>query len=505
MLDDERAISFDSATDCMEFVIDTRPRPGAAGLVCGHAVEVGRSCRLYRLRGAAGDERGYLIGWLFAPELGPGLVPAGAVPAPRHGQAYEDWARNFSGKFVCYLAGTEGGSFHLDATGSLGVVYDPSDGMLASVPDLLPSVARQASPAFDAAREAALGPIGHFGFGETSVPGIRRLLPNFALDARTFVQTRIWPTADATDGNHDLARTRRIYEAVRTAVAVGVGDAPGALHLTAGTDTRMVLAAAWDWRHELPFFTIAPAVGGRSLDADIAGRLAARFGLEHFLIATGPLAATRRRELLRRTGFCVADGAFEAAAISELLEGQWHFVGGVGGEIGRAFYWNRHDIGAPRPTARELVARTGVVTGPDTLRAAAAWLAGLPDLPTPTIWDLAYLEIRAGHWAGALTYVFRGARPTMSAFNSFAAVREMLALGAEYRASGAYVRDFLALADPALITVPLNRRSGLRALADPRALVKQWLPLAARRRLAGALRAARRHHMAAATPERLLH
>lgn len=434
-----------------------------------------------------------MIGWVFGTRVPAG---GGTFTGPRDDQSYADWAWHLSGKFICYLAAPDGGpgSFHLDATGSLGLVYDPADRSLAAAPQLLPSVANRIDARFEARCRDRFTSHGHFGFGETAVEGVFRLMPDFALDARTFEARRLWPLAPCTAGaaSGDQARLEAVFDAVSETVGQVLSGGRGALHLTAGVDSRMVLAAAWHWRTELPLFTIAPTGGGRSVDTEIAGAIVRRHGLRHLIIASSPLTDTEEREALRHTGYCVSDPSTSVARISGFLERDLQFVSGIGGEVGRCFWWDASDIDAPRPSVDALLDRTGVVTGPGTRAAAEAWLAGLPDMPTPMIWDLAYREIRLAHWAGVMTYAFRGNQPAMSAFNSLAAVRAMMALSPGYRASGTFARDFIARGAPELLEFPFNRTPGWRRLLDARGLARALLPARAYRQLKSGLRDLRR-------------
>jgi hypothetical protein len=252
----------------------------------------------------------------------------------------------------------------------------------------------------------------------------------------------------------------------------------------------MVLAAAWERRAEAPFFTFATSQNVRSLDMAVSPVLARRFGLRHFALIADPPDRAGEEDIIRHAGYCVSDCGLKIAPISALVQNQWHCVGGIAGEIGRAFFW---DNAAPtrRPTAAELVSRTEVLIGADTLAAAEAWLATIPEVSAHVIWDLAYVEQRLCHWAGAMVYGFRGTRPTTSAFNSFDIVRGMFSLPAEYRLSGAYVTAFIGCGATDLLREPINRHYGARRFLDAKQMLKAVLPAGAFRQLKAAANSAR--------------
>ena len=483
----------DPARDNLEFAVDVRGGGKGVTVRCGHGLFLGSSLTLWTVVNRDGSERGYMIGWPFP---GDRERANGNVAGPDTGQAYDDWASGFSGSFICFLKdeADRSGAFYLDAIGSLGLVYDPVRRMLASIPDLLPSVRnRRDHDADPRRRRSVLGAASHYGFGETSVPGIHRLMPNFALDEADFAPRRFWPVepdqADCDRRDPD-ATTRVIFDRVRRNVDRVLDGGQAALHLTAGTDTRMVLAAAWERRAEVPFFTFTTTRNPRSLDMAVSPVLARRFGLRHFALIADPPDRAGEEDLVRRTGYCVSDGGLAVAPISALVQDQWHFVGGIAGETGRAFFWDNAAC-TRRPTAAELVSRIGVITGADTLAAAEAWLATIPEAPAHVIWDLAYVEQRLGHWAGAMVYGFRGARPTMSAFNSFDVVRGMFGLPAEYRLSGAYATAFIGCGATELLREPINRHYGTPRFLDARQMLKATLPPGAFRQLKAAANSVR--------------
>lgn len=466
----------------IDFVIQIPEARSAGPGRSDHAARLGDDVKRYGVVDAAGREVGYVIGWLYA---GAPAEDGRQVPAPARGQAYQDWARDFVGRFICYLEEDRGGAFYLDATGSLGLVYDPRSRTLASTPDLLPGAA-------DRRGDPQLGTMvgnAHYGFGETSISGVLRLMPNFALDTRDFTARRFWPTetpaAVPGSNDRDAALIANIFANVRRNVERVIARGNAALHLTAGLDSRMVLAAAWASRRRVPFFTFATGSARPTADSEIAAQIARTYALDHVTLRTATLEPGRIAEACGRTGYCVSDQAFQVSGISALIEGKWRFVSGLAGEVGRCFYWGAGDLGGGRPSADDLVARTRVIVGPGTMHAAKAWLNTLPELPAAMIWDLAYLEQRLAHWAGAMTSGISGRMPAVSAFNSFAVIRGKLALSPQCRLSGAYPRDFIRLAEPDLLRIPVNRRPGLRQLLEPRAVAKRILPRATIRRVQG--------------------
>jgi hypothetical protein len=80
------------------------------------------------------------------------------------------------------------------------------------------------------------------------------------------------------------------------------------------------------------------------------------------------------------------------------------FVGGVGGEIGRAFFWRPSDTTETPLNGAALVPRFGMPEQAELADATERWLEELAGLDTFTQLDLAYLELRTSAWSGPQTY-----------------------------------------------------------------------------------------------------
>src|SRR5690625_4148251 len=221
--------------------------------------------------------------------------------------------------------------------------------------------------------------------------GVQRLMPNFALRLDEFTTERIWPAAPAA------IPTIPESEAIARAYAMAAGFAravgrngPVTTHLTAGYDSRMVLAALGpEAAPHIPAITIALPNPAAALDLRVAGRLATRFGLRHQIRPFLPAFAADVALWHMRTGGCIAD---TVSTLSRTLA-SWPpdeiQLTGACGEVMRAFYWHEGDIGAPRPNAEELLTRLSMPRGERTLMAAEAWLETLPPSDAVRVWDLA--------------------------------------------------------------------------------------------------------------------
>ena len=81
-----------------------------------------------------------------------------------------------------------------------------------------------------------------------------------------------------------------------------------------------------------------------------------------------------------------------------------YFVNGVGGGVGRGFFWRRGDTDRTPLDARGMATRLGMPVHPKVVAAVGRWLDGVSGLGTFLTLDLAFLELRMAPWAFANAY-----------------------------------------------------------------------------------------------------
>jgi hypothetical protein len=239
--------------------------------------------------------------------------------------------------------------------------------------------------------------------GATQYAAVRCLLPNHLLSMDDGATERFWPRADTTFvENGDVA-------AECAGILQGMVDAaarrfPLALPLTAGWDSRTILAAARRHAASLPCYTIRfPGYPERHQDLRIAQALARRLGLNHQVVR----AADRMSEGFREVYLANTDPAHdEAGALAEGLASAFpagHVsLSGHCSEVTRCVYY-RSAAELPRSvevgTLQELVHMSDVSLARDEF---SRWLRGAQALHhhaklSPL--DLFYWEQRVGRWA----------------------------------------------------------------------------------------------------------
>lgn len=434
----------------------------------------GADLRLYPLRKHDGTDLGAVLGWVVGED---GLLPDGAaLHGPKPGESIAAWASDLSGRFLCLVRSEGGAQVVLDAGGLLGAVYDRNCRAIASIPSLLPGGSIRDDDLVAKFRVPERH--GWYPFGLTPARGVERLLPNFALALNDFSTRRIWPVGSEAIRASSPDKAVPAMVAMTAAIARGLWRGGNLVaHLTAGYDSRMVLAALGaEAAAQVPVITIALPDRKAALDVHVAARLAERFDLAHEIRPYIPASQEDIRLWQMRTGECISDIASHLSRTLANWPANQVELTGTGGEVSRAFYWNRKDMEEPPPDPDEILRRLEMPRGKRIRLAVEEWLSSLPPADAVRVWDLIYIEQRLGCWAGPEGYGSPQRTPAMAPFNNRRVFEAMLSLPNRYRLNGRLSRDFIAEGWPELNEHPFNRAVGLDQLRFPRALMKSALP-----------------------------
>jgi len=247
--------------------------------------------------------------------------------------------------------------------------------------------------------------------------------------------------------------TRATIDALRKAGAISMA-------LTGGSDTRFLLAACRDIATKLEFVTVDSPEA--RLDRIRACELAARFGLTHRLLPLTIADNAGADDWSARTGYCVGGvNIRNHPTIIRPLEGRDFFIGGVGGEIGRGFFWRPTDSGTMVVTTETIMARFGMPKHPRVRAAVDAWMPSIAGFDPFLQLDLAFLELRMSCWGCASAYanpIVKQIHPMISR-ESFAT---MLSLPPKWRRNNYMILEGVRDAWPELLELPINRYGDYR-------------------------------------------
>ncbi len=392
----------------------------------------------------------------------------------------EDAIYAFSGSFLFVLDLPDFQRVYLDADGSLSLVYDPERQIAGSTAAmLLDAEAYAARFDHELYDYLAIRRDGWFPAGLTVHRGVRRLMCNHYLDFATFEAVRHWPLGRVKPSADPVAAVGAIMDETRCAVAALIAHGPAVATLTAGNETRMILAACRGLETHLEYVTVdGPET---RLDVHRAMEIASACGLRHRRLPIRHASDEAAEEWHARAGHCVGGPNMRShPSVAPLARDFRHMIGGLGGEIGRGFFWRATDNEGTEVTAQSIVARFGMPFHPRVLAVVEDWLARVGETDPFLILDLAYLELRMSCWAFAQAYssdAVTQIHPLISRANYTA----MLSLPPAWRRENRMVLNGIEQRWPELLRWPINRygdyRDTLRALGrvarNPRLVVKK--------------------------------
>jgi len=409
----------------------------------------------------ARDETGAQIGWL----LGHAFDLAAAGPTdrvvlsrrPTDGDdprpAVQRWIESHAGRFVLLLL--DWSIVASESLASVPVVFDRERNIVASSPFLLQSF-DDPIPDDELADVVRINETGlWFLFGATPHARAERLLPNHILDLRSWQQERQWPTGPLGRAPEPELIEQIAWTIERTIVAAAAGSELNQ-SLTAGGDTRVMLACSRSVLDRIHFFTVAqPDLVGRA-DSMLASRLASRFALDHQVLRWRRHTLDDQRRFMIRTGALAGEArGSRAGPTYALLGDERPYVSGIHERA--SLGWRPGDGPETRLDGAELLRRYSTPLHPRLVAAASDWLANLPGLDTVDALTLFGTEMRLGSWGGALTTAYPDAYTyTLYPFAHRSVLGAEMQMDLERRRFGAYREDLIRTRWPELLDFGIN-------------------------------------------------
>jgi hypothetical protein len=404
------------------------------------------------------DQVGWLLGYAI-DETGEWVESKHLLPfassAHVTAEAFENWLYSLGGRFAGILLTNYLKRVYLDPGGTLAAVYSAEGPAVASTTSLL--IAGRAQSSHEPLLRNQFFPA-----GLTAYPQIRRLLPNHYLDLHQMRPVRHWLTESLTWAGEEQipSLVATIASHVRRTVHAVVRRNPTYMSLTAGRDSRMLLACSREITDRMSFITFDHnEQPGHYTDVQVALKIARQWRLRHEVVPIVPPADALKELYLQRIGHAGHWGKARDFyhACSEHLDLRHALLTGFAGEVGRSFYWRRvtHDTGTP--SAAELL---NVMRLPDSepfLTALGQWLEGIRPDDLWVLLDQAYLELRVGCWAAVQMYGVAPFALTLTPFCHRNIFESMLRLPVEYRRSQGLAADLIRHAWPELGELPFNR------------------------------------------------
>jgi hypothetical protein len=359
------------------------------------------------------------------------------------------------GRFAAIFLTDSFSRFYLDPSGLLATVYSLNLPLVASTPSLIDGEGHDWD---EEIIKMLRMPNSGLWYPSALTPkkNVERLLPNHFLDISNWKSVRHWPKSpkDLVEGNkEDLVKI--IFHALRHNINSVTNHHPTQMSITAGRDSRMLLASILENRKKILFVTFLR----NSVDSDIAKLLVKNFGFNHIFIKSEYVNNEQLKDWLYRTGYCSSP----SGSIGHLqhLDVNRAFFNGVAGELGRGFYWRKADQDKKHIDAKELLDRCYIPAYGNILKKTQDWLSEVADFNIYTILDLMHLEQRLGCWAAPEQYGGDNCSICMlSPFSDRKIFESMLRLPIEYRLKKQLAYDICQMADPELLSLPFNDFTG---------------------------------------------
>ena len=420
-----------------------------------------------------GRKIGFLIGWvadgknLFKDNQ---LISIDEI-------SIDTFREGLCGRFVLISRDTEEQvTVTTDAGGLFPVVFDSDAKIVASSPAVI-SLFKALE--FDSAISDSVKRFDTsiwYPFGLTPYVGLRRLLPSEALSFGRNCCAILSAPRPIVPGFSRIT-AQDICVQVAKYVACFSTDGELSSHLTAGYDSRMVMAAILKSGIDAKFITISAKGSGAKIDVHVAKRLAKKIGVEHEIIIYEEPFVDEVSEWLGRVGYCINDAVVSLCrTVKNNDKGRFTLTGSCG-EVGRSFYWVDGDIGSLGLDPPSLIKRLGFKESSLLIAEAKKWLSRFSESEKRTyILDNAYIDLRLACWAGPSMPGHLIPKPTISPFNSMSVYRSMLALDESYRYSQKFATDFISAGSIILLSERFNQVAGIARIFYIRNEIKRLLP-----------------------------
>ena len=269
--------------------------------------------------------------------------------------------------------------------------------------------------------------------GDTSLfAGIKALLPNHALFLSTGICERFFPQASPTLTDHASILAECLH-LIRGQFESASRRFPLAIPMTAGWDSRLVLALNQDGADDLYAFTLVyPHLPMRSRDVAVPARLLGKLGIAHHVIPYPKQQDAEFKKVFRRNNVAANDAyCGDIQALHDHYPGERVCVTGDAAEIVKCYYERSAPESAPI-TAGKLAEFSRLGSHPFVIRAFERWLASVEG-PSIDLLDLFCWEQMSGRWQAKIRSEYDIVQESFSPLNNRRLLRIMLEIDQQMR------------------------------------------------------------------------
>lgn len=298
--------------------------------------------------------------------------------------------------------------------------------------------------------------------GDTSpYAEVRALLPNHVLDLDAGAARRAWPTEDVPAVVRDAAVAESL-RLMRGQIEAARRRFPLAISLTAGWDSRLMLALCRDAAADLHCFTLSyPGVPDTARDIAVPARLLAKLGIGHHLLRYPDPVDPAFRELYKRNTSSLSEAyCADGQALHERYPGDRVCVTGDVAEVVKVHYRPKK---AGAVTPKDLAAFCAFPPHPFALAAFERWLHEAAPRNVPLL-DLFCWEQMGGRWQSLIRAEYDVAQESFAPLGCRALLVTMLGVdeaerrGPEFR----MLRELIERLWPEVLAEPINPKEPVR-------------------------------------------
>ena len=429
-----------------------------------------------------------VVGWLLGyPITSDGRLLGDGESLVLSGDA-ADLADDLGGRFLLIITQGEHAAIYPDAVASYSSVYCPSLRIAASTPALIPYDSTTTD------RHELIELLGiprggsTFPFGMTARCGVERLLPNHHLDLRTWTMVRHGPRRRYERGELSVEETAdRIAAIVRRQIDAVMDHIACYLPLTAGNDSRMLLACASHRRHELALFTVDMSDLDGANDVATAATIARHVDLDHQRVPMVRATAADLDRWLYRTGCSVGERrGLEATTTYQTLDRGRARLNGQIGDFARNVYRLPTDHEDTRLTVERITLqrashhdvdwRASISPGrarfslsPEVLGYVERWMHDVAEPDALRVLDLNYIERVVAAWASVWVYAeYFGPGFTIFPMCHSEITALIMGLPDDVRRQETFNRILIGRQWPELLDVPINTATAMTTVRHKR-------------------------------------
>ncbi|WNO61670.1 hypothetical protein [Rheinheimera sp. MMS21-TC3] len=410
-----------------------------------------------------GEVLGYIVGWAMLQDKlltqAITLPVACASDLAKANSPLETWLYQLAGRWLAFIVTEDTQRVYMDPLASQSLVYAPASKRLAATPGLMEA---KLAPLFSA--EQLINDDCWYPAGCTAYKGVQRLLANHYLDLQSFAAKRHWPLEDTAlpvclNWQQRLPTIATLMQQQFTACSEAM---PVRIGLTAGVDSRVMLACSQGVQNKVDFWTRADRSFASYQDIKTATQLAKKFNLQHQVFQFQPKFALSEDEItqfLSCTGYAIGGSPLKSSKLIDSV-GLCFAFSGVGGAIAKGYYLDKVAENTKQPeltlTPETLLSLCGLPYKEPLIAALAHYIKCLPNLPIEQLLALFYQENRVSAYSAINRYGFQSGIVFISPFSHRDIIELMLCIPIAEQRKGAFHQQLIHLAWPELAAVPAN-------------------------------------------------